>query len=177
MASDLFHYNPTDMTVTRAFLNQDQYDAVVDNFRPTVVTQTGVVTSTPSPAPTPAPATGGKPAIDKQGIMDLVRKARNNWTYQGRKGELLPKVEGYVTSVSKPWGSVTRQGRSITMMNEDEKKIYVIFYFGQFLPTVGNHYTLYDAKVVGPKSFRGLNQYHIEDENRGQIQFNDTTTP
>ena len=61
--------------------------------------------------------------------------------------------------------------------NEDEKKIYVIFYFGQFLPTVGNHYTLYDAKVVGPKSFRGLNQYHIEDENRGQIQFNDTTTP
>tara|TARA_Y100000992_G_scaffold182932_1_gene123544 strand:- start:182 stop:2803 length:2622 start_codon:yes stop_codon:yes gene_type:complete len=177
MASDLFHYNPTDMTIIRAFLNQDQYDAVVDNFRPTVVTQTGVVPSTPSPAPSPTPATGGKPAIDKQGIMDLVRKARNNWGYTGRKGELLPKVEGYVTSVSKPWGSATRPGRSITLMNEDEQKIYVIFYFGQYLPTVGNYYALYDAKVVGEKSFRGLTQYHIEDENRGQIQFNDITTP
>ena len=62
-------------------------------------------------------------------------------------------------------------------MDEDNNKIYVIFYFGQNLPTVGNYYTLYDAVVKGEKSFRGLTQYHIEDENGGQIQFNDHTTP
>ena len=177
MANQLFTLDNAQERIVNAYVSDEEYAKILDYFRPTVVTQTGIVPSAPSPAPSPTPATGGKPAIDKQGIMDLVRKARNNWGYTGRKGELLPKVEGYVTSVSKPWGSATRPGRSITLMNEDEQKIYVIFYFGQYLPTVGNYYALYDAKVVGEKSFRGLTQYHIEDENRGQIQFNDITTP
>ncbi len=174
MASQLFTLDNNQENIVNAFVSDWEYNEIVDNFRPTVITQTGVVS--PSPAPTPT-TTSGKPSIDKAQIMDIVRKARNNWTYTGHRGQLLPKVEGYCTSVSNPWGSSTRQGRSITIMDEDNNKIYVIFYFGQNLPTVGNYYTLYDAVVKGEKSFRGLTQYHIEDENGGQIQFNDHTTP
>ena len=178
MANQLFTLDNTQEHIVNAYVSDEEYAKILDNFRPTVITQTGIVPSTPSPAPSPTPAlTGGKPPIDKQGIMDLVRTARNNWGYTGHKGQRLPKVTGYCTSVSKPWGSATRPGRSITLMNEDEQKIYVIFYFGQNLPTVGNYYALYDAVVKGEKSFRGLTQYHIEDENGGQIQFNDITTP
>ena len=72
---------------------------------------------------------------------------------------------------------MARRGRTLTFVNSIDKEVFVVFYYGADIPTIGNYYNFYDVKVTQHSSYKGLNQMVIESEDGGQIEFIDSTTP
>ena len=163
--------------VSQARLNDKQFEMVKDRFRPQVMVQGQVISPTSS---TPAPSTSSntRPKIAQAAAKRMGYDARGISTHQGRRGGLIPLVEGYVTFVSRPFfrRGMGGAGHTVTIINPDTQNAYVVFYYGQNLPIVGHYYNLFDVDVESHTSYQNLNQTVLKDSAGGQITFTDATS-
>ena len=163
--------------VSQAKLNDKQFEMVKDRFRPQVMVQGQVISPTSS---TPAPSTSSntRPKIAQAAATRMGYDARGISSHQGRRGGLIPLVEGYVVFVSNEFyrRGMGGAGHTVTIINPDTQNAYVVFYYGQTLPILGHYYNLFDVDVESHTDYRGLDQTVLKDSAGGQITFTDATS-
>jgi len=177
MKNGLWTLDTNSGAVSQAKLNDKQFEMVKDKFRPQVIVQGQVISPTIS-TPTSSTSSNTRPKIAQAAAKRMGYDARGVSTHQGTKGGLMPLVEGYVTFVSRPFyrRGMGGAGHTITLINPDTKNAYVVFYYGQSLPIVGNYYNLFDVDVESHTSYQGLAQTIITDSAGGQVTFTDATS-
>ncbi len=169
----------TDDDVVQAYLTDSQLDKVNNAFRPTLV-QPSISQPTATPPTTAVTKTQNEPAItpaDAKKKMWALRNAGKPDTHAHNVGAYIKQVGGWVLNVSRPFyrKGMAGQGRTITMVTPNDT-VYVIFYYGQNLPQVGEYYNLFDVEVkqhtqYPPPPRQGIKQLVIEDIDGGQVQF------
>jgi len=182
---NVIRINPNNNTVRQARLDEDQMTKVRNEFRPQLVTTTGVVPTQPAPQPTTTSTTSRNtaPKITQAEARRKMESMRGvNQAYY--VGKSLPQGEAYLCNIAPPLSregfyrrGMARRGRTLTFVNSIDKEVFVVFYYGADIPKIGNYYNFYDVKVTQHSAYKGLNQMVIESEDGGQIEFIDSTTP
>ena len=178
MNNGLWTLDTNSGAVSQAKLNDKQFEMVKDKFRPQVLVQGQVVSPTSSTVTPPTTSSNTRPKVAQAAAKRMGYDAKGTSTHQGTKGKLIPLVEGYVTFVSRPFyrRGMGGAGHTITLIDPNTKNAYVVFYYGQSLPIVGNYYNLFDVDVESHTSYQGLDQTIITDSAGGQVTFTDATS-
>ena len=185
-ATSLFQISGNNVKV--ALLTDSQWDKVLEKFRPQIIGQQTPSAPTPTITPTPMPvAPAATPTSMRQRITHAEAKrkaysAKKTSTNQGRTGNLIPLVEGWVTWKSREFSlrpDWKVKGHSIQII-DPQGNCFVVFHpsTASSQPRIGNYYNLFDMTVVEHDSYNGLMQTIISDPTgRENTDFVDATSP
>lgn len=152
--------------VDRVFITQKDI-TTIKNYNPNApVGGQPNVQQKPAPAGVVAqPAVANpKPRISQAAAKQMGVDARSTSTFIGSKGDSL-SITGYVTFVSHPFRN-RKFGTGRTVQVTEGGNIYVLFYFGNNVPELGQYISLEDYTVSKHDSYYRTKQTVIEKENQ-----------
>ena len=153
--------------IDRIFITQAQYQLLRD-YKAGAVAQPPQAQVPPAQVVAPQAAKMDKKArISQAAAKRMGVNARSTSQFIGSKGDTL-SITGYVTFISRPFRN-RKFGSGRTVQVTSDGNIYVLFYFGNTVPELGQYIGLEDYKVAKHDSYMRTKQTVVEKENQPWI--------
>ena len=150
--------------IDRIFITQAQYQLLRD-YKAGAVAQPPQAQVPPAQVVAPQAAKMDKKArISQAAAKQMGVNARSTSQFIGSKGDTL-SITGYVTFISRPFRN-RKFGSGRTVQVTSDGNIYVLFYFGNTVPELGQYIGLEDYKVAKHDSYMRTKQTVVEKENQ-----------
>ena len=150
--------------IERIFITQAEYQLLRD-YKAGAVAQPPQAQVPPAQVVAPAKMNMTKKArISQAAAKRMGVDARQTSQYIGSKDDKL-SITGYVTFVSRPFRN-RKFGSGRTVQVTEDGNIYVLFYFGNTVPELGQYIGLEDYKIAKHDSYMRTKQTVVEKENQ-----------